>query len=399
MPLFWLFLASLLGAFLRYYQLDPVAGVNFQYWVHGHSHTALLGWGFTAFFVLIIYQLFPHYRQSKPLNFWFWGTQISVAGMALTFPFQGYGLYSIIFSTIHLLLFYGWVFWLYKKENPRSAGDKSSYRYVLFTAFFFMLVSSLGPWSLGVLSTQDMQMSPLYDLSIQFYLHFLIEGWLVLAIVALFLGRLQLTEGILPQKSYYLWGYGLALFLLFGLYPANAYDNQLWSYVALLGGIIQVLIIGGLMKEEKPLLRQLWQITPLPFIAKIAFGAVLLKALFQLAVALPFTSADLIGLQPLKVGYLHLVLLGFFTLTTLLLYGIAGFLNLKYCKTARWSIKVFLSAAALHIVILLVQGLLIHYFGLQLPAYAAMLFISGVGMVMAIAGILVSAIKRGQAPD
>src|SRR5215210_4167580 len=89
----------------------PPAGFNYKYLLHAHSHVAILGWLYSAFYVGIIQAYLPIEIQQKKKYWWqFWLAQLSVLGMLLSFPVQGYALYSITFSTLHIIISYFFIY-------------------------------------------------------------------------------------------------------------------------------------------------------------------------------------------------------------------------------------------------------------------------------------------------
>lgn len=93
-----------MGAFLRLMMLLPVAGLDYNHFLHGHSHLAYLGWIFNAIFVALLYAYLPGHLKKYRLLFWL--LQVAVIGMLISFPIQGYAAVSISFSTLHIFLSY-----------------------------------------------------------------------------------------------------------------------------------------------------------------------------------------------------------------------------------------------------------------------------------------------------
>ena len=84
---------ALLGLLLRLFLVAPPAGLNYRNLLHAHSHVALLGWLFSAFFVALTRGFLPGELAGKKSYRWqFWLAQASVLGMLISFPLQGYGL-------------------------------------------------------------------------------------------------------------------------------------------------------------------------------------------------------------------------------------------------------------------------------------------------------------------
>ena len=105
MAMTYFLVAAILGLLLRFY---PILGLDFNYRfvVHGHSHIALLGWVYVALTTLLHFCFLEKKKSSRTYKRIFWFTQATLIGMLLTFPFQGYALLSIVFSTLFLIVSY-----------------------------------------------------------------------------------------------------------------------------------------------------------------------------------------------------------------------------------------------------------------------------------------------------
>ena len=102
---FNLFLVACLGLLLRMLPFMNGFPLLFKNVLHGHSHFAFGGWLMPVILALLIryfnelrtYISFVHWRN---IAFIF---LVSAYGMLFTFPFTGYALYSVIFSSISIL--------------------------------------------------------------------------------------------------------------------------------------------------------------------------------------------------------------------------------------------------------------------------------------------------------
>src|SRR5690349_8166568 len=106
-------IVALLGMTLRTKFLFPIQFVDYKNFLSAHSHFAFGGWITLGFMILFIDNLLSADQKQKNVYQWLlWGIEITAVGMLLTFPFQGYGLFSIIFSTAFIFVTYGfsWVF-------------------------------------------------------------------------------------------------------------------------------------------------------------------------------------------------------------------------------------------------------------------------------------------------
>ena len=166
----YFFIVALLGVLMRLFHVVDIT-FNYKNILHAHSHVALLGWVYTALTTLI-YKLYLSKKEiNKKCKVLFWSTQITIIGMLFTFPFIGYALFSIVFSTLFLLASYFFV-WFFLKHTSLAQKETNSYK-LIRASLWFMVLSSLGPWVLGVIMNTLGSTSPWYRNAIYFYLHLL----------------------------------------------------------------------------------------------------------------------------------------------------------------------------------------------------------------------------------
>src|SRR5690606_7263574 len=122
----------------------------------------------------------------------FWNNSCNKASMMVCFPIHGYGAVSITFSTLHILASYLFMYLVWKDHVTRH----SETSLMIKTALVLMAMSTIGVWSLGPLAITGGRSSTLYQLAIQFYLHFQFHGWFSFAILALLLYMLTRNSGI-----------------------------------------------------------------------------------------------------------------------------------------------------------------------------------------------------------
>ena len=100
-----LLLVSLLGLVLRSVPVFGGLPLPYDNFLHAHSHFAFGGWATPAIVWMVMFYFpevkanvsYSHWRNIIVLMF------VSAYGMLLSFPFQGYGTVSIIFSTLSLI--------------------------------------------------------------------------------------------------------------------------------------------------------------------------------------------------------------------------------------------------------------------------------------------------------
>ena len=179
-------IASLMGLLLRGAFVWEIEWLDYRNMLHGHSHVALLGWLYLGIFIMIHAKLLPKEKAAKPIYTWlFWLTQLTVIGMAIAFPIQGYAAFSIFFSTLHIVLSYIFAIQVWKDHNREDY--KSSL--LLKTALLFLFISTIGVFVVAYIMASKNGANVIYQIAIQFYLHFQFNCWLLFALLALLFNR------------------------------------------------------------------------------------------------------------------------------------------------------------------------------------------------------------------
>ncbi len=383
-------LIALLGVFLRLFQIVELP-VNYKFLVHAHSHVALLGWVYTALTTLIYKQYLVDAPIEKKYRTLFWFTQATIVGMLLTFPFTGYALFSIVFSTLFLFASYRFI-WFFMRYTSQEQKRTNSYK-CTHIALWYMAVSSMGPWALGIIMNTAGSGSELYRNAIYFYLHFQYNGWFVMALFGILVHILEQYETVFPKSGFrqFFWTMNTGVVATFGL-SLLWMKPPIWIYwVSGLGAVMQILAMGTfigqlfrfgkvLKKRSQKKFRVLLKIVGLLF---------LFKLLFQLLGAFPYWATAISSNIDLIIGYLHWTFLGVVSMALLAFLYHFGFIRLT-----RRSAMIYLFGFALTEGLIFYKGLVVwskaplvdHYFW-----YLAMA--SGV-LLIAIAGIFVDQFKQ-----
>lgn len=308
-------IAALMGAVMRFAFVQEIPWLSYKAFLHGHSHGALLGWLYLMLFSLFIGLFLEKPQRSRAVyHYLFWATQVSVVGMFVSFPLQGYGPVSIFFSSVHILLSYafGFVFWKDIKGQTSLAARLAR------RAIFWMGFSTLGVWALGPIMTSALRGSSWYYLAIQFFLHFQFHGWLVFGVLALFFRWLE-NQALLPSRPYpaaFLPVLSWATLLTYALAVAWSNPHPLVFALNSMGILLQLYALWMLRAMVRPLLiaiRQrvrrdafwLWQTSLLAFIAKVGI---------QGMVILPFVARMAYTIRNYVIGFVHLLMLGVLSL-------------------------------------------------------------------------------------
>ncbi len=314
----------------------------------------MLGWLYSGLYIFIIrsFKLF-----SKKYVILFWATQLVLLGMLISFPIQGYGLFSIIFSSSHIVLSYFFVVFVFK-DLAKSRASKSLSKLFLKTALIFLFISSLGTWSLSPILL-NYGRDALYYGAIQFFLHFQFNGWFIFAMLAIIF-RIFETRGIEFNKVLSIRFYQLltiSCVLTFALAVSWSTPDKYIFWINSAGVIIQLFSLILFIKILSPLQKAIrselesW----VYFLLTLAFTCLVLKIVVQTAVAVPYVATMSYTIRNFVIGFIHLMVLGFMSLFILAMNGL--FMQVPN-KKARKGIFLFLAGFIVSEILLFLQGIM-----------------------------------------
>jgi hypothetical protein len=324
---------------------------------HSHSHFAFSGWLSHTLMVLMVYYLqtkttdFKSDRYKKIII----ANLVCSYGMLVSFIIEGYGMFSITFSTASILISYA--FGLQYIKDLKSLDSDLLSKSWFKAALFFNIISSLGTFYLAYMMASKNFVQDFYLSSIYYYLHFQYNGWFFFACMGLAFGFLNIRKS---EHSFY-----ETSFKLFAIACIPAYflsilwlDLAVWLYViTVIAALIQVFawfrLLWVLTKTKK---NSLENYSPLlRYILLFVSFALSIKITLQLVSTIPFISQLAFGFRPIVIAYLHLVLLAIITLF-LLFYIYANHLFL-ITKKIKYSVLLFSIGVLLNEIILAIQGL------------------------------------------
>ncbi|MDF0706640.1 hypothetical protein [Flagellimonas okinawensis] len=378
-------IAALLGMLLRSYPIFSFK-FNYRYMVHAHSHIALLGWVYLALTTLLHYCFVNKTSSKNNYKKIFWGTQITLVGMLLTFPFQGYGLFSIIFSTLFLIASYIYTYHFWKSIDPKL--KESNGLKCVKVALAYMVISSLGPWALGIIMNTLGAQSIWYRLSIYFYLHFQYNGWMILALVGLFVYVLELSGQEFPKKGFnrFFLFLNLGVILTFFLSTLWTEPSLVLYILAGLGAVAQLYAFAHLWGTIKSQLQALKLLKVPSAFLKLVIVLLMAKIVLQLLTAFPYFAVLATTYIDLTIGYLHLTFLGIVSIGLFFFMDLFGLLRISK-KGFYWYLLGFM-----------VTELLLFYKGIAawqqwspLPRYPEILAISSLCIPI---GLLIISIEQ-----
>ena len=353
-----LFILSAVGILLRYKIILPLPWVHQKNLLHAHSHFAFSGWVSMALFTAIVWVISRHFEISfKKYNQLFWLGQTASFGMLLTFPFMGYKLPSIAFSTLSVIFSYLFVIRAWRDMSKASFPYQVSNWFK--ASFIFLVISSFGTFCLAYLMSTSHHNQEWYIGSVYFFLHFQYNGWFLFSIIGFFMYFISVLTyqqgchgGPLLFRVFF-WSAFPAFFLsaLWMKIPDWMYWLAVGAGLAQLAGLvlfvklIKKCVIG--VEDNVPILvKWLWG---------FAFLAFVLKILMQALSVIPSISHFAFGYRPIVIGYLHLVLLGLVT------FSILGFLIQQKLldispAIARRGLIFFIAGVVLNETLLMIQG-------------------------------------------
>ncbi|TQS75841.1 hypothetical protein DX933_06125 [Ornithinibacillus gellani] len=297
--------------------------------LHGHSHLALLGWTFLGAFVLFIglaWKQLTAKREAVAIAITLF---IGTLAMFAAFIYQGYALYSIIFSTIHIFIEYWAAIFIYRHCKTMN---KHSRLYVK-GALLSLIISSIGPFALGYISATGLKETKFFDMAIYFYLHFQYNGWLTFILIGSFIAFLY-SKKIRVKPAYLTAGFWLYLIALLPSYLSSvlwALPEPIVHTIATIGVLIQWLAVILMIVGMSPMWKQLRGKLPktIHLLLMVTTLLLLVKSTMELGLAIPQLTGLIYDTRSIVVGYLHFTLLGFVSIFILVQFQLIGLLPMN----------------------------------------------------------------------
>lgn len=381
-----LLIVALLGVIMRYKILYSLPFIQQKHVLHAHSHFAFAGWLSLILMALMVEavgsqknkNLFPKY------NILLFSNLLAAYGRLISFTIQGYGLFSISFSTLSIFIFY---FFAVRLWNDINSIDVKQVNHLWFkAALLFNIISSIGAFVLAFLISNKTIHQNWYLAAVYFFLHFQYNGWFLFACLGLLFHQLQKVNIRHASFIHIFWMFGLACvpaYLLSTLWM----NLPNWIYaIVIIAAIIQAvgwILFIRTIKIIKPLF--LTAKTKIPIVLfSLSAVALSIKLLLQLMSTIPQLSDLAFGFRPIVIGYLHLVLLGIITLFILGYYVLTN--PLLISNTNKKGIVIFTIAVIVNEFLLLLQGVtfmgyIILPFVNEALLFAAILLLAGIFMM------------------
>ncbi|SHF33302.1 hypothetical protein SAMN05443144_107163 [Fodinibius roseus] len=346
-------LAALTGFLYRLGMIDwlPEWGLSLGNIRHAHSHLMFFGWAVPLPFLIMRNSMLRGRGVSQRGA----SRMKSAVGSTLLFGLASYPFFlaygyrpvaigatslplSVILSGFVMLCWYAFIrgYW---QARP-ALRDKTS-RTWFDGALTMLLISSLGAWSVAVVQAVDPANHLLMKGLTHFFLATFTEGWVVLALLSLFILKLPVEPDDWPVSQNFSLGciaIGAPLTFPYGisetlLSPSLLLTARLGGAVSAIG-LLQALYAIGSSGRWKS---SIW-IWPLALVG--------LKALMQLTASV-LPSSFLFSDHGLRIFYLHVLLLGAFTLAIMAWWHRSVNIPDSFFNGIVWSIVIVLGSLLL----------------------------------------------------
>lgn len=347
-------IVALFGTLMRYKIAFDFPYLEQKNLLHAHSHFAFSGWISQVLYSGLVSILAPFLslQQQKKYKVLLILNLCCAFGMLAAFTVQGYQAVSISFSTLTVFVAVAFAWFFIRDTRSWPSGHPS--KPWAIAGLLLNVLASAGPFSLAYLIATKTITPNLYLGSVYYYLHFQYNGWFFFGSLAL--AAACLPVGLPPLKKYF----RLFAFTAIPTYFLSVLWANLpaWLYViTLLATLVQLGAWVVLAIRFYPLL-QSGATHPVPRWVQVFFYAaalaITIKFVLQAVSVIPALSQLVFGFRPIVIAYLHLVLLGVYSLF-LIGYGLACGLILPN-KRAKTGAFIFLAGVVLNESFLAIQG-------------------------------------------
>src|SRR5699024_8437307 len=147
-------ITALSGLWMRISSIYPNQIAPYTNILHAHSHTAILGWAFLGVLSVMLALFWTRIKRRKQAIALIRSLFIVSLVMFFDFIIQVYDVFSLITSTLHIFLEYWGAIFIYRELSNLPYFTRQGKLYV-FGSLFALIVSSIGPFSLGFIAAKD----------------------------------------------------------------------------------------------------------------------------------------------------------------------------------------------------------------------------------------------------
>lgn len=309
-------IVAFLGTVLRYKIAFSLPFVQQKHLLHGHSHFAFSGWVTEILMALLLLDLsrsigIDLVNKYKSILY---ANLVCAYGMLITFPLQGYGLYSISFSSLSILIFYWFAYVIFQEIKQAHQSRISFYWYK--ASLLLGILSSVGAFALAFFMATLHKDQNAYLLSVYGYLHFQYNGWFFFAVMGLITNKIEsdISSKIILKRIFWMFAFasvpGYFLSTLWLTIPNWLYFIVVLASILQVKGLFDFIKIIATQKQHFRIRSNAGNVLML-----LALVALCIKVLLQLFSTIPLLSQMAFGYRSIVIGYLHLMLLGVISLS------------------------------------------------------------------------------------
>ena len=182
-------IVAAVGVLMRYKIGFEFPFFDQKHLLYAHLHFAFVGWVSHVLYTLMVAFLHDYHIKSPSFIQLIRANLICAYSMLISFTIQGYGLISIIFTALSILVGYIFAYQYFTalKTLPREHPSKNWFK----AAVLFNVLSSLATFYLVYMMATNNIQQHAYLGSVYFYLHFQYSGWFFFAIMGLLMAKLK----------------------------------------------------------------------------------------------------------------------------------------------------------------------------------------------------------------
>ena len=319
-------IVALYGLLMRYKIAFSFPFFDQKNLLHAHSHFAFSGWISHALYSGLAALICdpPNTTERRKYNRLLLLNLICSFGMLLAFTIQGYKAASIVFSTLSIviaILFASAFIKDAKKETGGVVGKSWAVAGLLLN-----VLSAAGPVFLAYMMVTKSIDHPSYLGSVYYFLHFQYNGWFFFGSMALVTSHLPKSFGSLRRYFNVFIATVIPTFFLSVLWLKLPY----WLYgITAVASLLQLVVWLVLCKKLWIFIKRknVNQVNWFHFLFYTACIALSVKFILQAISVVPSLSQLVFGIRPIVIAYLHLILLGVYSVFLLGYCFGKGYLN------------------------------------------------------------------------
>jgi hypothetical protein len=389
-----LLIVAILGVLMRYKIAFYLPYIHQKDVLHSHSHFAFAGWITQTFMVLLVHNLSTNNADQviKKYNWLLYANCITAYGMLVAFFIQGYGLYSITFSTLSIFVSYYFAVQYWKDLNKQT--EKKASHLWIKASLVFSVISSLGAFSLAYMMVNKVMVQNWQLASVYFFLHFQYNGWFLFAGMGLLVSKLEMVKANIQnmKNAFYLFCFAcVPAYLLSVLWLPIPQLIYIIIILAVIAQVVGWVIMIRVIKKSKLFIQEHFSKYGciLLLLSAIAFT---IKLILQTGSVHPALSQLSYGFRPIIIGYLHLVLLA---ITSIFIIGyIVSFDLIAVTKKIKMGISIFVIGIILNEILLMLQGVAALSYN-TVPYIDGLLLATAVVLFIGIFLMVISSKKSG----